>query len=549
MIVFILTHNSLIFPEIIIVNLLIRSYTDEVKTKKSKKSISPLTRIPLLSSAQSFFGQFRVTEWLLLALIVVLSTKPLQDPDFGWHFRAGQDFLKTFSWPKTDPYSYTMPDWPWVNHEWLSQVFTVVVQFLVGNLGLSLVFGMLLTVVFLWAGAATSKTAVPFRLMASLIALLAALPILGVRMQMFTLLGMVFVLWAFYQYREGRFKSLWWVPLVFILWTNLHGGFPIGIAILGLLGGGEVLKLLAYRWWPRVKNWVSEATLSWAQIWHLALITLLSGLATLVNPYGWGLHHEIYLALTNDYMYENISEWQPVSLDNAISYNYIIYLVIFFILLIFSYRKLEPTRLLVAGVFLGLSLMHWRNMPFFMIMSVGFLAEFIEYNTHSVLKALTASKWFLLILTLVSGMLLGRHMVGLINTTIDPELAFRTSQYPIDAINWAKAHPDQIGTRMFNDYGWGGLLLWQFPQQKVFIDGRMPHWRLPAGPGQKEERWIFKDHNLLSSVEPGSLEILNKYQVNWAMINTNGPLYWVLLGQPGWSLRYQDTAASVFVKS
>lgn len=521
-----------------------------MKNKKTAKAQPKFSKSSVFKSAQSFFGQFRVAEWLLLAMIVVLSTKPLQDPDFGWHFRAGSDFLKSLSIPRTDPYSYTMPDWPWVNHEWLSQAFAVATQALFGNLGLSFVFALLLTVVFLWAGTATSRTAVPFRLLASLIALLASLPILGVRMQMFTLLGMVFVLWAFYKYREGRFKSLFWVPLVFILWTNLHGGFPIGIAILGLLTGGEVAKLLAFRFWPKVKSWVSEVTLSWAQVGHLILITGLSALATLVNPYGWGLHHEIYGALTNTYMYENITEWQPVSLSNPISYNYIIYLVIFLLLLAFSYRKLEPTRLLVAGVFFVLSLMHWRNMPFFMIMSVGFLAEFIEYNTHSVLKALTASKWFLLTLTLVAGILIGRHVNLLIHTSLNPDLTLAAGNYPIEAINWAKENPDAIGKRVFNDYGWGGLLLWKFPEQKVFIDGRMPHWRLPAQPGQQGERWIFKDHNDLTQAQVGSLDILDKYQVDWTLTPTDGPLYWVLLGQqPTWELRYRDGTAAIFVKS
>ena len=501
-------------------------------------------------SVSQFFGQFRVSEWLLLSLVIGLASKPLQDPDFGWHLRAGNDFLRTWHWPYVDPYTYTMSDWPWVNHEWLSQVFTAIVHNLFGNLGLSIVFGLLLAVVFTIAAAAASPTSMPFRLVASLIALLASLPILGVRMQMFTLLGLVVILWAFYRYRSGTLKQLWWIIPMFVLWTNLHGGFPIGLATLAMLGLVEIAKrfVLDRKW--KFGRWIQEATLTWPQIRHLAITGSLAAVATLINPYGWRLHQEIYNALTNTYMLQNISEWQAVSLNNPISYNYLIYLIFFGILFLLAYRKFEPTRLIVSAVFLYLSLLHWRNMPFFMLMSIGFLAEIMEQNAQSVFRALTQSKVFLIALTLAAGIMLGRQTNDLIKYSFNDNLTLRLGNYPIDAINWAKQNPDQIGTRMFNDYGWGGMLLWKFPEQKVFIDGRMPHWRLPALPGQPGgERWIFKDHNDLTQAETNSLDILDKYQVDWALVGKASPIYWVLLGQEDWQAKYQDGIAAIFAKA
>src|SRR6185436_6603799 len=60
---------------------------------------------------------------LLLIVIVNFALQPLSEPDFGWHLRTGLDVLHTgLPLPSSDPYSHTMPDWPWVEHAWLTDV-------------------------------------------------------------------------------------------------------------------------------------------------------------------------------------------------------------------------------------------------------------------------------------------------------------------------------------------------------------------------------------------------------------------------------------------
>src|SRR5215472_16683745 len=60
---------------------------------------------------------------LLLVIIVNFVLQPLTEPDFGWHLRTGLDVLhKGLPLPSSDPYSHTMPDWPWVEHAWQTDV-------------------------------------------------------------------------------------------------------------------------------------------------------------------------------------------------------------------------------------------------------------------------------------------------------------------------------------------------------------------------------------------------------------------------------------------
>ncbi|HJU04774.1 MAG TPA: hypothetical protein VJ692_06430, partial [Nitrospiraceae bacterium] len=80
---------------------------------------SPNHSLPQSSvlSPQSY--SFPSLDALLLLMLANLSLQPLVDPDFGWHLRTGLDLIATGRLPKTDPYSHTMPDWPWVEHAWL----------------------------------------------------------------------------------------------------------------------------------------------------------------------------------------------------------------------------------------------------------------------------------------------------------------------------------------------------------------------------------------------------------------------------------------------
>lgn len=463
------------------------------------------------------------------------------DPDFGWHLRAGIDLLKRhLIVPRFDPYSYTMPDWRWVDHEWLSNAILAALHFLTGNLGLSILFGLLIAGIFLLAASLT-KVEFSYKVLAALIALLAALPILGVRVQMITLLGLAFVLYIFYRYRRGEIKSLWWLPLVFLLWANLHGGFITGLGALGLVWLVELAKRIVLGFWPKFKKFINEATLSWPQLRHLCYIGLASGAATLINPYGWRLHYDIYLTLTDKFALTNISEWQPVSFHYAMSVNYAIYLILFAILLAFTYRKFEPTRWVVTLVFLFLSLKYWRNMPFFMLMSVGFLAEIIQTHTKLVFRQIANSKIFLIALTALVGILTAQRLADVVPKSFNIDFALRSGGYPIDAINWAKKNPDKIGKRMFNEYGWGGLLIWQFPEQKVWIDGRAPYWK-------NSDRFPFFDHQLIMTAQTPALPLLNKYGVDWVLVDAGSPLDWLLHGQKDWQKVYNDSIAVIYVR-
>lgn len=494
----------------------------------------------------SVLSMFAKTSWLerfLLLLLFIIGARPLLDPDFGWHLRSGIDLLKNLKVPKFDSYAYTLPDWPWVNHEWLTDGIVAFIYQYLGALTLIGVFAILIGFIFLLAASIT-KVEFKYKIIAGLIALLAALPILGVRMQVITLLGMALTLWILYRYRQKVLKHLWWLPVIFLAWANLHGGFTIGLVILGLFFLIELSKFLFNHWWPKIyiKLKISEASLEWFQLKHLFIVGIASGLATLINPYGWGLYLDFYKLFVNPYTISHISEWGAVTAADSISYNFFIYLVLFIIILLFTYRKIEPTRWVITGVFLYLSFLYWRNMPFFMIMSVGFLAEIIQDHTSLVFDKIARNKFVIIITILVVGIILAQRVLDVIPKSLDLNTNFRAGRYPIDAVNWLKANPDKIGTKMFNDYGHGGFLVWQYPEQQVFIDGRMPFW-------QTDNKFVFFDTQYANNASRGSIEMLEeKYGVDWMIMRPRLPLDWALSGQDSWEEVYRDNFAVIYIK-
>jgi hypothetical protein len=495
-------------------------------------------------------SSFPALDALLLIFILNLALQPPVDPDFGWHLRTGLDLVK-HGWrmPLTDPYSHTMPEWPWVEHAWVTDGLIAMIYTGLGSAGTLgvILFFAAVTVGACWIAAGISRAGRTCQLLAVSATLWVALPFLGARTQMITLLGLAIVLRLAWLYQSGRLAHLWSVTPLFLVWANLHGGFTAGLFTLGLiLGAGSVVRLAVDRW-PSLAARLDELTMTWPRLGHLAAVMGLAGLMTLVNPYGWRLHAEIIESLSNTFMIETLHEWQPVSLSTRAGSIYLGYLAVLGLLALGLYRRVEPVRWVVLIVFLVLSLKHWRNVPFFLLVSVPLAADLLGEAAGRIatLGNLRHQKRWLLAATLGAAAVITAlgpdHMQRVVRAGLTPEVFFQDTVYPIEAVGWIKAHREQVGTRLYNDYGHGGFLLWWLPEEKIFIDGRMPAWRVG-------DRWIFYDYVALTIWDPPELRVLDKYSVDWGIVGRNSPLDDTLAQEPGWKEVYGDKKVTIYVR-
>ncbi|MDQ2943749.1 MAG: hypothetical protein M3R21_08805, partial [Candidatus Dormibacteraeota bacterium] len=114
------------------------------------------------------------------------------------------------------------------------------------------------------------------------------------------------------------------------------------------------------------------------------------------------------------------------------------------------------------------------------------------------------------------------------------------SSYPVGAADWLAAHPE-VGTRMYNQYGWGGYLAYRFypePNRKVFIFGEA------ALMGDQ----LLNQYQDVQTLRSDWQQVLDRYKVDYIVYNRGEALANVLATQTDWSLVYQDSNAAIYVR-
>ena len=489
---------------------------------------------------------------LLLLIIANFALQPLTEPDFGWHLRTGLDWLMTGGHlPSLDPYSHTMPDWPWVEHAWLTDLvlgWLYSTGVLAGGLLVIAFFGLVTAAAWIIA-ARTGQAIWPLRLAACVLSLWVALPFLGARTQVVTLLGVAVVPVVLDRLRQGTRWIIWMLPPLFLLWANLHGGFTAGLFLLAVKVGLNWCVAMIVRVRPDVVGRLDEWHLPSADLWRLTLATGLAGLLTLVNPYGWRLHQEIVDSLANQFMVATLQEWQPPSLETLAGRLFGVYLGGLTVAVVLWYRRFEPARIGVLLAFPLVACWHLRNIPIFLIVSLPLAVELLQIGFDRIVSVLKlrqrgSAQWTIGVTGALACLLIllgPDHVREVWRFGANPDVAFRQTSYPIEAVQWIHAHRDRVGTRPVHDYQYGGFLLWQLPGHKTFIDGRMPAWQIG-------DRWIFKDYVDLVSAPVPRTDLLDKYAVDWALLKRGTALAALLAATPGWSHEYEDMKVVIYTR-
>jgi hypothetical protein len=189
----------------------------------------------------------------------------------------------------------------------------------------------------------------------------------------------------------------------------------------------------------------------------------------------------------------------------------------------------------------------------------GFLAEFFQN------KKLVIKKWFIIVLSLallVSGVIIASK----IKFTNHPESAY-AGDYPYRAVDFLRAHPEWSDLKILNNYGWGGFLIWQYPERKLFIDGRLPQYSLRGRTALEEYEDFFNPEKMqaqlknydigliLISPQEQYLKIdwLEKgfFSVNEKLISNDVKKSFALLeylkSSSDWRSVYNDGTAEIFV--
>lgn len=206
----------------------------------------------------------------------------LNHTDLWGHLNFGRWIAEHGSLPTADPFAATQVNQPMLHSAWLSQLIGYEVQANFGNEGLALGHCILVALmgVVLMVAVAKRQTTGTVVWMAGILLFVLGLPILGtIRPQLFGMLCAAVTLLACTKLITTR-RPLFWLPVLFALWANLHGSVLMGIAILGLFAVG-----MTYEIWKEAAGDFAKvkADERLSRVW---LAVTIATVATFLNPHG-----------------------------------------------------------------------------------------------------------------------------------------------------------------------------------------------------------------------------------------------------------------------
>jgi hypothetical protein len=269
---------------------------------------------PTLGQLWTFLGVFLPA---LAALLV-----PMPSVDLAYQLRAGAEILAGHGIPDHDTWTFTVAGAPWLDQQWGAQVLLGAVFQVLGWTGLAVLRAFLVGLTFwLLLGAIRSAWSIAsVRAGGSAIAssartatlitvgfFIVAAPALALRPQLFAIVLFAATVRILVE-RSRHPRRLWLIPLIAIAWANLHGSFPLVVVLVALAWIDEVALLRVPappgHPAPRLRRRLLGST-------GLAIIALVSALATLVNPFGIDVWAYIVDLARDPEITSAVSEWQP----------------------------------------------------------------------------------------------------------------------------------------------------------------------------------------------------------------------------------------------
>ena len=475
----------------------------------------------------------RVTAVMLFVLIFVMATRAPTDTDTWWHLRSGEHILQQRAVYTTDPFSHTMAGQPWNYVGWLSQVILHLTYQTAGDAGLALLTALLATT-GMGLVYRTCVGNVYVRAFALVLGAATAAVFWSARPHMASFVLSALVLYLLHVGRRGGRGRLWFIPLVMVLWANLHGGFAIGfILLLGTIAGESLGSLL--------NGSVSDAV-SWRGVRQLVLISALSVVAVCINPYGPQVLGYPFQTVGIGVLQDFIQEWATPNFHERQFLPFAALLLSLYGAAGFSHLRLRWTDLVLTTGTALMALTAARNIALFAVVAVPVLTRHVDailnergWHIRTQAAARGAAGWVNLLLIVV--ILLGALLY--VASVLSPQAvaAAQAERLPVRAAAWLnEAHPEGL---MFNSYNWGGYLMFAAPDYPVFADGRTDLY-----DDVFLRAFLSTWHGL-----PGWEATLDTHHIGFVVIESDGLMANVMRSDDGWRPVYDDGQAVIFVRA
>jgi len=455
---------------------------------------------------------------VVIPVVVSLATRMVAI-DLAYHVRAGEQVLRG-TIPRADSWTFTVAGTPWLDQQWGAQALLASAHRVGGFATIALLraglIGLTFALVYL---ACRAKGADPrTSSLLSLGGFVVCLQTLAMRPQLFAVPLFAASLWILAG-RHERPARLWALPVLAIVWANVHGSFVFAPLLVGLALFEDVIGRDPRRT-------------------RLALIAGLTAIATLVNPFGVGVWVYVKDLSTNSVIRDTITEWSPMSVSTFSGIAFFVTAAVIAGWLARTSRPIPWGTLLWLGTFFALALPARRGVIWWALVAPVAVAGLMHAaEDHVPVREDRAPSGSRALNIGVLAALLGLVLVMLPWWRPHAEGSL-LAEAPVGLARTTAALP--AGSRVVVPQPWGSWFAFASPDTPVFVDPRIELY--PAD--------VWNDYLTVRSAGAGWREILDRYGVEGVVADrrTWGPLIAELRDDPAWQLAYEDREGMVFVR-
>lgn len=481
--------------------------------------------------------------WVLILLLVfVMAARTPLDTDLWWHLRAGEVTLQTGQPMLTDSLSFTRAGSPWINHSWLAEVGMALLFRAGGYLGLSLAVALL----------AVASMALLYRQMSGpallrafivLLATLVAAVVWTARPQVLSLVLLAACGLILDDYRRRGANRLWLLPPLFVLWSNLHGGYPLGLMLIGATAAGELVDAA----FDGRSHWRAH----WQRLRLFLLLLAACGLVVVINPNGLNMWKIPFQTVGVGILQNAIPEWASPDFHDLVQQPFLWMLLLIVASFGMAGRRIDGADWIAVALFGAGGLLARRNYGPFAMVAAPILSRYLWEACEALLRKNAepgsrktpgglnrpVGQGFQKAINLFLVAFIGFFAMLKLFAVSQPQFvhAYEQNTFPVEAVRWLKENP-QPGN-LFNSYAWGGYLSWAYPEKAVFVDGRTDLFG-----DEIIGQWLT-----VTQGGEGWQAVLRDWQIGVVLLEPDQPVVGLLAGD-GWRLLYQDGTAVVYQK-
>ncbi len=498
----------------------------------------------MVAASRARVSLLRHSPALILFAIVIADARQLSDPDLWGHVLWGRELLAHGSLPHGNPYSYSAPGYPWLRHEWLSEVLMAAMFDKFGPFGLKLLKFACTAGTICFVALAESETAAPAVVQAAILLVVALIlaPVMQFRPQLFDFVAVSAIIALLTRHNWRGSASLWIAIPIVAVWSNFHAGFFIGLVAIGVYGSTTLLSDILAGHGPRRGLGIIAITVAAAA----------STLCTFLIPPARDTWHTLISSILNPMTHHVVLDWKPLiaaltsAHSGSVDQKYFVMVLLFFIAAVVSVilrpKRADAPLVAVAAVMLAAAFAAVRNIPIAAIAIAPVFANHLGLllTPREVTAAPAASaratpragRLVIEILIAVVAIVFARYS-GILSPGID------ATDSPADAVSFMNSH--RLSGNVLTDYAWGQYVIWHgAPGMKVFIDSRYDLAYPPT---------VVQDYLELASNLPGGSHTLAAYPHDFVLVQKNSPAAKLMDSQRDWRLIYSDDKARLYARA